>query len=643
MNNVIALIGNPNSGKTTLFNALTGSNQKVGNWTGVTVEKKESSYKKDKHIKIVDLPGLYSLKGRSIDQKTTYNYLTKSKPTAVINVVDGTNLERNLFLTLELLSLNVPMVIAINMCDELEKNNVRLDTKKLSKILNVPIVLISALKGKNLDEVVNLSLNLKNQPKVEDNTKKIELDAKSGYDYICEILSKVLIKKTLRSELLTQKADKILMHKILGLPIFFLVMTSIYFLSMKVGGFIGQYIALFFEGLGNTVRVKLIQLNVSTWVISLSCDAVINSIGGILSFLPQILILFALIAIIEESGYSSRIAFLLDRFFRSFGLSGKSFLPMIVSCGCTVTGLLSTRIIEGVNERRMTVFLSPFIPCGAKTAVFAYFSARIFNGNALIASSMYFLGIICVVVFGSILKRFKAFSKNADSFILEIPSLRTPSVKDVFFVMIEKVKEFITRAGLIVFTVSVFLWLLKSVGTTGYVGDRVEDSFLFFIGDKLKYLFYPLGFFDWHLAVSILSGTFAKEAVVESLSLLSNDVNSLFYNQFTAYAFMAFILLSPPCVASLATAKSELGSKKWFLFMLIFQTTVAYIVAFIINLTGVILESASGLILSIIIVIIISLSLIFAIKRLNKSKCKLCAYNCKGDIKCRQKGKPYTT
>ena len=643
MNNVIALIGNPNSGKTTLFNALTGSNQKVGNWTGVTVEKKESSYKKDKQVKIVDLPGLYSIKGQSIDQKTAFNYLIKNKPTAVINVVDGTNLERNLFLTLELLRLNVPIVIAINMCDELEKNNVKLDVKKLSEILNVPIVFISALKGKNLDEVVRISLNLKNRPKMEENIKNIELDAKNGYNYISKILGEVLVKKPLRSELLTQKADKILMHKIWGMPIFFFIMTGIYFLSMKLGGFIGQYISLFFENFGGSVRSRLIELNVSTWVISLLCDAVINSIGGILSFLPQILILFALIAIIEESGYSSRIAFLLDRFFRSFGLSGKSFLPMIVSCGCTVTGLLSTRIIEGVNERRMTVFLSPFIPCGAKTAVFAYFSARIFNGNALIASSMYFLGIICVAVFGKILKRFKAFSKNADSFILEIPSLRTPSVKDVFFVMMEKVKEFITRAGLIVFTVSVFLWLLKSVGTTGYVGDRVEESFLFFIGDKLKYLFYPLGFFDWHLSVSIISGTFAKEAVVESLSLLAGDVNSLFSNRFTAYAFMAFILLSPPCIASLATAKSELGSKKWFLFMLIFQTTVAYIVAFIINLVGFILESASGLILSLIIVIIIAISLIFAIVKLKNSKCKLCTCNCKGDIKCRQTGKPYTT
>ncbi len=638
MNKVIALIGNPNSGKTTLFNSLTGSNQKVGNWTGVTVEKKESHYKKGKQVKIVDLPGLYSLKGKSVDQKTTFDYLTKNKPDAIINVVDGTNLERNLFLTLELCSLDIPVVVAVNMSDELEKNGVKLDEQKLSKLLNLPIVLISALKNINIDKVVDVAKNLKTKQQANHQY----LNATKSYDFISEILGEVLVKAPLKSEIITLKVDNILMHKRMGLPIFFFIMTTVYFLSMKIGGFIGEYIVMFFENVGVFLTKKFIELKVPEWIISLSCDAIINSIGGILSFLPQILILFSLIALIEESGYSSRIAFLFDRLFRSFGLSGKSFLPMIVSCGCTVTGLLSSRIIEGTNERRMTVFLSPFIPCGAKTAVFAYFSSRLFGGNALVATSMYFLGIICVGIFGSILKRFKAFKKNEDFFLLEMPTLRLPRLKDILAVILEKVKEFITRAGLIVFSVSVFLWLFKSVGISGYVGDNVENSFLFFIGDKLKYLFYPLGFFDWHLSVSIISGMFAKEAVIESLSLLSGDINSLFYNGFTAYAFMAFILLSPPCIASLATAKQELGSNKWFIFMLLFQTLVAYIVSLIINLMGLLIEWFGGLILSLIIVIIIILSLILSIKKLKNSKCKLCGHNCRGDVKCLKKGKPYT-
>lgn len=639
MNKIIALIGNPNCGKTTLFNALTGSNQKVGNWTGVTIEKKERAYKKDKQIKIVDLPGLYSLKGTSVDQKTTFEYLEKNNIDVIVNVVDGTNLERNLFLTLELLSLNIPVVVAVNMCDELEKNGVKLDERNLSKLLNVPIILISALKNKNIEEIVEVAKNLDRK----EQTNKNFIRSSKSYDFISKILNEVLIKAPLKSEIITLKIDNVIMHKKLGLPIFFFVMTAVYFLSMKVGGFVGEYIISFFENLGIWTAHKLSELCVSEWIISLISSAIIKSIGGILSFLPQILILFSLIALIEESGYSSRIAFLFDRLFRSFGLSGKSFLPMTVSCGCTVTGLLSSRIIDGTNERRMTVFLSPFIPCGAKTAVFAYFSSRLFGGNALVATSMYFLGIISIVVFGSILKRFKAFKNNEDFFLLEMPTLRMPRLKDIFAVIIEKVKEFTTRAGLIVFSISVFLWLLKSVGVSGYVGENVENSFLFFIGDKLKYLFYPLGFFDWHLSVSIISGMFAKEAVIESLSLLSGDINSLFYNEFTAYAFMAFILLSPPCIASLATAKQELGSNKWFACMLLFQTVVAYIVAFLINLFGLLIEWFGGLILSSIIVIMIVVGLILSIKKLKSSKCKLCEHNCKGEIGCLKKGKPYTT
>ncbi len=644
MNRVITLIGNPNCGKTTLFNKLTHSYQRVGNWTGVTTQAQESEYINDKKIKIIDLPGLYSLSTHSIDQKNAFKSLISTPPDIIINVIDGTNLERNLSLTLELCALNIPMIIAVNMCDQLDKDNIKFNKDKLSEIFKVPVIKISALRGENLDLLMDKAKFSKSIPNLVDFSKERGENIQTKrYSFAGKITSQVLLKKPLRIEKNTIKADNFLLHNIWGLPIFFLIMTTVYFLTMKIGGIFGGFINNFFESLSERVTLRLIELKVSQFIVSLVCEAVINSLGGIISFLPQILILFAFMAVIEESGYASRVAFLFDRFFRSFGLSGKSLLPMIVSCGCTVTGLMSTRIIEGDSERKMTIFLSPFMPCGAKTAVFAYFSARLFNGNPLIATSMYFLGMFCVAIFGFLLKKFKVFKFSAKQFLLEMPFLRVPAIKDVFAVLKEKTKEFITRAGLIVFAVSVFLWLLKSVGTTGYVGENVEKSFLFIFGNMLKYIFYPLGFFNWQTAVSVISGAFAKEAVVESLSLLSDDVGALFSNRFSVYAFMAFILLSPPCIGSLATARQELNSNKMFFIMIVFQVITAYTVAFIINLIGLLIEWCGGLILSIIIGIMILISLIFAIKTLKCKKCNLCTRACKGGNKCQIKEKRYTT
>ena len=635
MNDIIALVGNPNCGKTTLFNALTGTYQKVGNWTGVTVEKKEGEYKKNKRIKIVDLPGLYALKTGANDETVAYKYLIKTPPKVIINVVDGTNLERNLYLTTELTTLKIPMVIAVNMCDQIEKKGDKLNDKELSKLFGVPVIPVSALKNFNVDELINVAINNEKKPFLHNlNDYKGKTTVNKRYDFIEKNIKNIINKPTIKLQTFTEKADNVLMHRVWGIPIFFAVMVLVYFLSINIGGLIGKKISYAFEVFSKTVEIKLIGAGVSEWIISLLCNAVISSIGGVTSFLPQILVLFALMAIIEESGYAARVAFLLDRFFRSFGLGGKSLLPMIVSCGCTVTGIMATRTIEGENERRMTVFLSPFMPCGAKTAVFAWFSTVFFSGSALIAASMYFLGILCVGIFGIILKRFKAFKSNNGGFLMEIPPLRFPSGKDVLFVLIEKVKEFTTKAGLIVFAVSVFLWLLMSVGVSGYVGSDIEKSFLFVIGNALKYLFYPLGFGSWQASVAIISGFFAKEAVVETLSLISQDVHTVFNSAYSAYAFMAFILLSPPCIASLATAHAELG-KKWFLGMLLFQTLSAYIVSFVINSIGFLIERRLGLLLSVLIVIIITLSVFYAIKYLKKSKCRLCK-NCKKGEKCQR-------
>ncbi len=639
MNANIALVGNPNCGKTTLFNALTGSHQKIGNWTGVTVQEKVGAYKKDKNIKIIDLPGVYSLNSDAVDERVASDYLKNKRPNVIINVVDGTNLERNLFLTTDLCVLGVPMVIAVNMYDELEKNNIKFNSEKLSNVFGVPVICVSALKNKNVDELINLAIKRAITPKTAFFTgKTASVGIEGRYEFIEKVANAVLTRKNTKSEIITQRIDGLLMHRYLGIPIFFTVMFLVYFLSMKIGGGIGGVFSTQIHNFGENLAIKLNYNRVGEWLVSLVCDAVIGALGGVTSFLPQILILFFLMAIIEQSGYASRVAFLLDRVFRSFGLGGKSLLPLIVSCGCTVTGIMSTRTIERVNERRMTVFLSPFMPCGAKTAVFAWFSSTIFGGNALVATSMYFLGIICVGVFGKILSGFKPFRENDGGFMMEIPTLRIPALKDVFFVLIEKVKEFITKAGLIVFCVSIFLWLFKSIGVSGYVGQDIEKSFLFTVGNCLKYIFYPFGVNSWEASVALISGAFAKESIVETLNLITSDVNAVFSTKYSAYAFMAFVLLSPPCVGSLVVAKQELGSVKWFIFMLIFQTLTAYAVAITINALGNLITYYKGLILSIILGIILIAGLIFSLKKLKLLKRKGCGFcaTCQGEIKCRK-------
>ncbi len=638
MNYTIALVGNPNSGKTSLFNALTGLRQKVGNWTGVTVESKVGFYKKDKSISIVDLPGVYSLSGDGVDEYATINYIKNNKPNVIINIVDGTNLERNLFLTTQLTRLNIPFVIAVNFCDQLKKNNIKLNVNNLSKMFGVPVILVSALKRINIEHLVDTAIK---SSSVSNFNVSLRND-KETYLYIENNIDELIQRKKTKAEIFTYKADCLLMHRLWGIPIFFLIMTFIYFVSIKIGGVLGSVINTFVQKNNDTLRFFLSNNKIYDWIISLVCDAVVKSLGGVLSFLPQVVLLLMLMAIVEQTGYASRVAFIFDRLLRSFGLSGKSILPMIVSCGCTTTGIMATRTIDTLDERRMTIFLSPFLPCSAKTAVFAYFASAFFNGSALIATSMYFLGIICVCLFGTILKKMNVFRSKDSSFVLEIPSLRIPSVKDIFAVGLEKVKEFISKAGLIVFCVSVFLWLFKNVGITGYVGDNVEKSFLYWFGEIIKYIFYPLGFCNWQTSVAIISGSFAKEAVVESLNILANDKGALFNNSYSVYAFMAFILLSPPCVASIATAKRELNSLKWLVFMMLFQFLSAYIVALLINLFGIAVEAFDGLLLSLIIVIILMISLILSIVILKKRSCRLCGKCKKGETLCRKKVKRFT-
>ncbi len=607
----IALIGNPNCGKTTLFNRLTDSNQRTGNWTGVTVEEKTAKYNRDDNIEIIDLPGIYSFDTNSLDEKVVVKYLKETPPDFIINVLDGTNLQRNLYLTCELTSINIPTVIAVNMYDQLKKNNVKIDINYFERIFGTKIILVSAQHGANVDKLINTILENKQGLKpLKKPSNAIITSSKDRYEFIESVLNKIVSKTETRAMQLTQRIDNVIMHKVFSIPIFFCVLTLVYFLSIKLGGWFGESILNAFNNLSNYIRTLFCKENINFIVVDLICDAIIGGLGAIFSLLPQVLILFALLCVIEQSGYASRVAFIFDRFFSEIGLNGKSILPMMVSCGCTVSGITATRTIEKDDERFATIFLAPIMPCGAKMAVFGYFSYAVFNGNALIASSMYFVSVFCIAILGKLLYKFNLLGKSNNTFLLEIPNLRLPTIKEVFNVLIEKTQDFLIKVGFVVFVLSVLLWILKSFGISGYVGEKVNKSFLFSIGNFIKPIFYPLGFGNWQASVGILCGIFAKEGIVETLHVLTSTPASLFSNQFSAYAFMTFILLSPPCMASLITAKRELNNNKLFCTLIIFEFLSAYITSFIINLLGILIANDLGLILFFVIAIIMVIKIV---------------------------------
>ncbi len=627
----ISLVGNPNCGKTTLFNYLTGTYQKVGNWSGVTTEAKTGVYKKDSSINVTDLPGVYSLAAVSKDERAVIDYFANTPPDVVINVLDGTNLERNLFLTCELSKLNVPTVIGVNFSDELEKNSIKLDEKRLSDIFGgVPVVKISALKRKGIDELIKAT-----ERAVIPSVKKDLKNTQETYTFIESAIGDIIKRKQTKAEMFTLKTDGIITHKIWGLPIFAAIMTAIYFASIKIGLFFGGYIESFFDAFGARTGETLYSLGAAEWLISLVKKAVFGGLGTVLAFLPQILILFFFMTVLEEVGYMARVSFLLDGIFRKVGLGGKSLIPLVVSCGCGVSGIMSARTIENESERVATVILSPFMPCGAKTAVFGWFASTFFGGNPLIAVSLYFLSVFCVAFFGRILKAFKPFSSSGGLFLLEMPILRVPHIRNVFAVLREKTLDFTVKAGTTIFAVSVVLWVLNNVGVGGYTGGDYEKSFIYAIGNALKYIFYPTGFGTWQAAVAVVAGILAKEAVIETFAALCADkaaVVALFPNAYSVYAFCAFILLMPPCVAALAVAKRELKSKKTFAFMLVFQSAAAYAVAGIINLLGKLFTSPLRLRITVFFVIIIIATFAVCLKTLFSS-CGVCK-KCGGSEKC---------
>ncbi len=665
----IALAGNPNCGKTTIFNELTGSSQYVGNWPGVTVEKKEGKLKGHKDVTIVDLPGIYSLSPYTLEEVVTRNFLIDERPDVIINIVDGSNIERNLYLTTQLVELGIPVVIALNMMDVVNKNGDMINTSKLSKSLGCEVLETSALKGKGLKELSDKAVEIgKSTPKVtllntfskdteevlsniekllkgnsliknprwfyiklferdekvleylklDNNTKdkldnlinnyeeSLDDDAESiitteRYDYIGEITTSCVKKKNNSNLTTSDKIDKVVTNRWLALPIFALVMLGIYYIAVTTIGTIAT------DWVNDTLFAELIQGNVSNWLMNMQVadwlhglivDGIIGGVGAVLGFVPQIMVLFFLISLLEDCGYMARVAFIMDRIFRRFGLSGKSFIPMLIGSGCSVPAVMASRTIENDRDRKMTIMLTPFIPCSAKLPVFALLAGAFFPSQPWAAPSMYFLGIAMVILSGIILKKTKLFKGDPAPFVMELPQYRIPSLKGLLIHMWDRGKAFIIKAGTIIFVASGLIWFLQSFSWSLQMVDA-QDSILASIGNVIAPIFAPLGFGNWQSAVATVTGFLAKENVVATFGVLfglgaeltESDPNLVstmgqLFNVVSAYSFMAFTLLAAPCFAAIGAIKREMGSWKWTFIAIGYQTGLAYVVSLIIYQVG---------------------------------------------------------
>lgn len=649
----IALVGNPNCGKTTMFNDMTGAYQYVGNWPGVTVERKTGKLLKDKKIQVVDLPGIYSLSPYTLEEVITRDYIKDENPDVIINIIDATNLERNLYLTSQVLEMGVPTVVALNMMDMVKKNNLNIDIKKLEAKLGVPVIPTSAVKGNGLNELISKAIEIgqkhttpnfqkfgkevegvishiadlmnmdsindryllvkvfEKDPKILDKLniepslyKKIESviadcekamddDSESiitteRYDNIQKEIAGIIEKPKGRHLTLSDKIDQIVTNRFLAIPIFLLIMWGIYYVSIStLGDYAIGAIEGLFEGIGEFLTTKLPEIGASEVVTSLINDGIVQPIGSIFTFVPQLMMLFFFLSLLEDSGYMARVAFIMDKLFRKFGLSGKSFIPMLIGTGCSIPGVMATRTIESDADRRMTILLTPFIPCGAKLPIFAMFISIIFREASWIAPLIYLIAITVVIIAGIILKHTKRFKGDPAPFVMELPPYRLPTIKNVIIHMWEKGKSFIIKAGTVIFIACLTLWVLQSFNFKfEYLGDDIESSMLAKIGGALRYIFVPLGFGDsWAPAVASITGLVAKEVVVATFASVGSKV-PIYFSYVTAFSFIIFTMFAAPCFAAIGAMKRELGNTKDTLFTVGFQTTLAYVLSFIVNQVG---------------------------------------------------------
>ncbi len=657
----IALAGNPNCGKTTLFNALTGSNQFVGNWPGVTVEKKEGRLKGHKDVVIMDLPGIYSLSPYTLEEVVARNYLITERPDAILNIVDGTNLERNLYLSTQLMELGIPVVMAINMMDVVEKNGDQINTAQLSGDLGCKVVQISALKGTGVMEAAERAVEAagkqeadvpvhKFAPEVESVLEKIEMligpeipaeqkrfyaiklferDDKIGaqmksvpdverivkmaedamdddaesiitnerYNYISSVIGKCYVKKRKNQMTMSDRIDQVVTNRFLALPIFAAVMTLVYYVSVStVGTFVTDWTndVLFGEIIPPAVGGFLESIGCAKWLQGLILEGIVGGVGAVLGFVPQMLVLFIFLAFLEACGYMARIAFIMDRIFRKFGLSGKAFIPMLIGTGCGVPGVMASRTIENDRDRKMTIMTTTFIPCGAKLPIIALIAGALFGGAWWVAPSAYFVGIAAIICSGIILKKTSMFAGDPAPFVMELPAYHWPTVSNVLRSMWERGWSFIKKAGTIILLSAIFVWFASGFGFTENGFGMVEelgDSFLAGIGNAIAWIFKPLGWGDWKAAVAAFMGLVAKENVVTTFGILygfaevSEEGEEIWtalaasYTTAAAYSFLVFNLLCAPCFAAIGAIKREMNNAKWTWFAIGYQCGLAYVVA----------------------------------------------------------------
>lgn len=575
----IALLGNPNVGKTTLFNALTGSKQYVGNWPGVTVEKKEGYYK---DYKIVDLPGIYAMDTFSHEEIVAKNFLENDDVDLILNIVDGSNLDRNLYLTTQLKQFKKPIILAINMIDVVNSKGYEIDYDKLSSELGVTVIPIVAAKKQGID-LIKKAIEKKDYKNLDDSKKFNFTDEKEAYKYIEKVTHNCLNKKNANKQNLTEKLDKVLLNPFLAYPLFILIMA---FMFQFTFAWVGQPISDWLDGLLNDSFIPWMHTllaNASPWFQSLLVDGIIGGVGGILVLLPVILALFVCIAFLEDSGYMARVAFLMDKFMRKMGLSGKAFIPMIVGFGCSVPAIMSARTLESEKDRKLTALLVPLMSCNARLPIYALFASVFFTEHrGLVVASLYLLGVVIAFLIGILFKK-TIFKKDEEPFIIELPNYKIPQLSSIIKQTYDKAKGFIKKAGTIIFAMTVVIWFLSNFNLHGLV-ENVDESMLASIGSFIAPIFTPLGFGNWQSAVSLLSGLLAKESVVSSMEVIFNgDLKVIlpqFFTAISAYSFLIFTLLYVPCVSTVGTMKKEYGTKMT-IFSVCYQLVLAWVVAFI--------------------------------------------------------------